>query len=499
MGSVFRESLRVLVNYRPSIQRWKAVATLGAGQSAGQVIAFVRNIILAHMLSPADFGVAVAFVLTVSLFEMLSDFGTDTMLIQAPDGDEPRLQETSHLWQFGRGAAIALAMLASCNLIAAWYSIPNAAWAFAVLAVVPLFRSLQHLDARRLQRQMCFSVQVWSEVLSQLASLVVSCVIALLWRHYAAVLVGLVAQSVVIATVTHLGSDRPYRWAWERSYASRLAHFGWPLLLNGVLMFAITQGDRILVGSRFGIVDLAAYSVCALLTSQLFLVLGRVSASLSLPLLAVAQDNDTAFLRRFDVLCSVTAILACGVSLLFVIAGPQLVSLFFGGKYSTDIVVIASLGTAQAVRLIRGMAVAAAFAKADTRCSLVANAARVVGFGGAAGSVWLGQGLAAIAIWALVGELLAVGVALSWGRWYRSVPVTPLVIAAGVATAMFVLFGAAGFLLDDRERWGLRLVLVCGGVVATTLLLANVRPVFGSWLRASVASACGGMRTPCGS
>ena len=128
---------------------FKGAAVVGGGQALGQVLSFVRNVIVARLLGPDDFGIAATFALTVSLLEMISDLGTDKLIILAADGDNPRLQASAQLWQFAREAVGALLILALAWPLAALFGVPQARWAFYWLALVPLLRGLLHLDIKR--------------------------------------------------------------------------------------------------------------------------------------------------------------------------------------------------------------------------------------------------------------------------------------------------------------------------------------------------------------
>ena len=85
------------------------------GQVVGRSFSFIRNIIIARLISPNDFGIAATFVITVSLLEMISDLAAHRLLVQAKDGNEERFQETAHLLMVVRGAvnAVLLFLLAS--------------------------------------------------------------------------------------------------------------------------------------------------------------------------------------------------------------------------------------------------------------------------------------------------------------------------------------------------------------------------------------------------
>ena len=69
---------------------------LSGTQAVGQFCSLGRNIIVARVLSPADFGVAAIFLMTVNLMDMISNMSLDRLLVQAEDGDEEDFQRTAH-------------------------------------------------------------------------------------------------------------------------------------------------------------------------------------------------------------------------------------------------------------------------------------------------------------------------------------------------------------------------------------------------------------------
>src|SRR5260370_14054025 len=79
------------VSARSSILRGGSL--LAAGQVASQASSFIRNVIIARIISPADFGIAATFATTLSLMEMISYLAGEKLLVQSPDGDDPRLED----------------------------------------------------------------------------------------------------------------------------------------------------------------------------------------------------------------------------------------------------------------------------------------------------------------------------------------------------------------------------------------------------------------------
>ena len=59
------------------------------------------------------------------------------------------------------------------------------------------------------------------------------------------------------ALVSHLVAERPYRLVLDREIMAESLRFGWPLLVNGVLLFVVFNGDRVIVGHGLGMATLA--------------------------------------------------------------------------------------------------------------------------------------------------------------------------------------------------------------------------------------------------
>jgi len=142
-------------------------AILMAGFAGAQGCSFLRNGLLGHWLSQGDFGIAAAITLMLQLVETLSDLGSDRLIIQAPDGDEPRLQATAHATLIARGAITSLLLYLAAAPTTAFFAIAEATWAFQAIALAPFIKGFMHLDTRRYQRRLLNRPQVMIELLPQ--------------------------------------------------------------------------------------------------------------------------------------------------------------------------------------------------------------------------------------------------------------------------------------------------------------------------------------------
>lgn len=185
----------------------KGTFFLGAGRMMDRVLQLLRNIIVARLVSPEDFGIAALFVMTISFLEMFSNLAVDTLLIQSPHGEKSRFQQTSQLMTAVRGLGIALMLLLFAGPVARLFDIPAATWAFRLLAVVPLIRGLAHQDMSRFQRQLNFKPVLVTDISSQLISASLAWPLAAWLGDYSAILYLILVQTLARTLISHIVAE----------------------------------------------------------------------------------------------------------------------------------------------------------------------------------------------------------------------------------------------------------------------------------------------------
>lgn len=454
-------------------------ALLATGQVVGHGFSFVRNIIIARLISPDDFGIAATFVIAVSLLEMISDLAAHRLLVQAKDGNDERFQETAHLLMAVRGTVNAVLLFLLAWPFSRLFNIPEARWAFQCLAIVPLVMGFAHLDRKRLHRDLRFGRDTIVDVVDQIIPLIAAWPLAAWLGDYSAVLWLLIARAIVSVVASHLVAHRPYRWAWDRAYLKRMLTFGWPLIVNGVLLFGIFEGDRLVVGTAYTMTDLGVYSVAFALTMVPTLLIGKIVSALFLPLLSNVQTSPHKFRARYTLsvqaLCPAAALLAT----LFIIGGTFLVTEIYGEKYAPAGTVIGWLAAMQAVRLVRTVPAAAAMARGDTLTLMLSNMARSCALILAISAAALHAELFWIAVSGLVGELLALGLVLFRVTRLHNLPAGVCIRPAGLTFAAILLGAGIAVLAPSDRGWlvivGAAVALSSAVFVATLLLFSDFR------------------------
>lgn len=387
----------------------KGSMVITVGEVVTQLCGLARNVILARILTKADFGVAALLAMTFQLMEIGGRLSIEHLIVQSKEGAHPRFVAVAHMVQAVLGLVSGILILMVAIPMADFYKVPGAIWAFQVVAVLPFLKALSHLDVSRMMREMRFGPGVMIEVISQLAITVAAWPLAVTWPSYAVLVWLLLVRQVVSTVASHLIAERPYRWAFDAGIVRSIFIFGWPMLISGLLLFAAMQGDRFAVGIRYSVSELGVYAVAGTLALVPAATLMKLSGSIFLPLLSSTQDNPPMFIKRLAQVSETLALFSALYAVVMILAGGPLVVLIFGAKYHDAAALTGWLGLGQALRLLRTVPTIASMARGDTKNLMFANICRLSGLALAFPVAFAGASLWVIAACAAVGELVALG------------------------------------------------------------------------------------------
>jgi len=442
---------------------------LSVGNASSALLGFLRNVVIARLISVEDFGIAATFALTLQIIEMSSNLAIDRLLVQSKDGDNADLQATAQAFQFVRGAMGAVIMFMASGFIAKLFDLEYLTWAFQILAIVPLLNAVSHSDITRFQRKMKFSPKVIQDTAPQVLTLVLSAPLAYYFGDYRVVLYLVIIQVFTSIIISHILAERRYKWAWNKAYVRLILSFGWPLLLNSFLMIGIFQADKLIIGSLFNMETLGWFSAAFTLTLVPTLLLTKVAQSFFLPILAKHQNFSTSSQYISIVILLTLVIFGVATAVGFSIAGPAIFLLVFGQKFAAGVSVLALLGLMQAIRVVKMGPMIVSLARAKTKMPMYANFIR---------SGWLVVALIVallyrdvnLVIWCgVLAELSAVVYAFYYISKKRLVRVRSMLLSCGIS---LLLVGGIFYLANGRMD-GSRPILEISVSLVTLLVIIS--------------------------
>lgn len=280
------------------------------------IVMLLSTIILARLLTPADYGLVAMVVAVIGVGEIFRDFGLSMAALQAKELS--RAQQSNLFWvNTVVGLVLTGTFFGLSFLLGEFYGAPEVVGIAQVLSLTFVLGGLSTQFKVAINRDLRFLVLAVVDLVPYLLAFFAALTVAIVFGSYWA----LVAQQVVVAAVTLILAVSMSRW-WPglpaRAPMKGLLSFGASFAGTQLVSYATRNVDSIALGRVWGSVSLGyydrAYSLLLLPLTQINTPMSRVAV----PVLSRIRDDPQRFvsyLRRAQLIALyVTATLFCFVA-----------------------------------------------------------------------------------------------------------------------------------------------------------------------------------------
>jgi O-antigen/teichoic acid export membrane protein len=303
------------------------------GSGAVGLLKVVVLVLLARLLTPADFGVVTAALVVVNFSLNFSQVGLGPALVQRPVL-EPRHTSTGFLASTVFGLLLAAIMWLAAPLVAQFFRMDNLTPVVRALSIIFIISGVATVPESLLQRNLRFRLIANRNLLAYAVSwLGVGVGLALLgWGLWSLVVAQL--TQIFIRTAILLGASPPFltgRPTW-RSFVELMEYgVGQSITRMGVIL--ANQADNLVVGRWLGAAALGIYSRAYQLMQVPTGLIADVLDKVLFPTMSRVQDDSrrlaSAYLRATAAL--VLLMLPAGV--VAAVLAPELVAVAFGSRW----------------------------------------------------------------------------------------------------------------------------------------------------------------------
>ncbi len=223
------------------------------------LLGLIRAVLLARLLDPQDFGVAVLALFFLEVALQLQDFGLESAYVQDASEEYSRTLfiMRSLLLLAGLGLYSGSALIIA-GAYPEWASLRDVMWGFAA---VGLLRGLNGVQEAVLRKQMRFAPIAVSSAVAAVAMTIVAPYLA--WAGWGVwALVGERLSGGALRAVILWGrpSEWPLKGKWDGVCARRWVRFGGRIWAGGALAALLGRLDDLVIGTLLGGVALGIYS-----------------------------------------------------------------------------------------------------------------------------------------------------------------------------------------------------------------------------------------------
>ncbi len=327
-----------------------------AMQYGNGVLQILAAVILARLLTPADFGLVAIITVLTSFAPLLIDFGLGDATTQRKKITPSQI--SSLFWlASGIGLAVAVAVAACSPLIAALYHEPELQPIALCTAITFVLWGASNQHLALLRRTMQFGRIARIQLLGSLAGIVTAIVLAIRGYGYWA----LVARPIVNALCVVIGAWLGCRWrpglpAFDNEVKSMI-RFGLHVVGFSVTYTVAKAVDRIALGLFYRPDQVGYYqNAITLYESSIFQVFAQVH-TVGSAALSKLQSNPVALRQKYQAALSAMAFFVMPVAAILSVTGEDVAVMLLGEKWRTAgwlLGIIALRGIPQVVETSQG-------------------------------------------------------------------------------------------------------------------------------------------------
>jgi O-antigen/teichoic acid export membrane protein len=321
--------------------------------ASGQILQVVLLVVLARILSPADFGLYGIATLTLTALQQFSRLGFDTALIQRHEENVDPYLDTVFTLQILRGTVIAGVAFLSASLVAAFFSEPRATPILRVIALLTVFQALYNPGTVYFEKDLKFHKEFVMSFSGSFTRFVVSIGYALVNPTVWALVAGAVVGNLVQLVVSYLVHDyRPWP-RFDRERAMELIDYGKWIFGSSAISFFYSEGDDIFVGRLLGSGSLGLYQVAYRLSNAPATEIAHTISRVSMPAYSKIQDDEAALQEGFHRVLQFSSLVSVPMGIGIVVVAPVFVPTFLGDGWEAMVApmqVLAVFGVLRSVR-----------------------------------------------------------------------------------------------------------------------------------------------------
>lgn len=333
----------------------KGISWMSAFRIITRALSFIKTVVLARVLNPAQFGVFGIASLILALLEMLTESGINIFLVQSKREIREYLN-SAWVVSILRGIIICLLIIASSPLISSFFRTPAALPVMLTISLVPLIRGFINPAVVQFQKNLDFQKEFWFRTGLFFVDASVSIIFSIMTQSVFSLVWGLMAGAILEVILSFILIKPIPRFSIEKEYFSEIFHKGKWVTAFGIFNYIAQEGDNAVVGRMMGTPSLGiyqmAYKIATLPISEVTDVVSKVVFPVYARIGGDLTRLKSAFLKSTLAIIVSTVIMG---TFIFVFA-QEIVYYLLGNAWITAVPVLKVLAIFGVLRAISGSA-----------------------------------------------------------------------------------------------------------------------------------------------
>jgi lipopolysaccharide exporter len=324
----------------PLAKRFRSGVSWNVSSSLiGELIRFVRSVVLARLLAPEDFGLFGMALTIVAALNALTTIGSNqTIVANKFDTRDELKAHLDTVWsaELIRGLVIALVVSASAFPMSRFYGQAQLKVIIPILGLVSLVQGFQNIGLVILRKEVNFARIFWYELATNVAGIALTVALAVVMGNVWALVIGLLLSAALGTILSYIFHPYRPRLAIEKIALRRVWNLGKFTLVIAVASYVTNMADNVMVGRLLGAGALGNYSLAFNISSAPISVLVFALGTVLFPAYAeITAQRPKRLEQAFVKVFSISALILLTITVpLFLLAG-EIVRVLFGDRWTS--------------------------------------------------------------------------------------------------------------------------------------------------------------------
>lgn len=329
----------------------KGFSWIGAIRITTRFLSLLKNVVIARILSPYQFGAFGIATLVLVFAEIVTETGVNTFLIQNKEETDQYIN-TSWIVSIIRGFIVFLLIVLAAPLISSFFRNSDSQFLLVLISLVPLLRGFINPSVIKFQKELKFHKQFIYETSYLVIEAVFSVFLIILTRKTESLIYGMIISTIFEILISFIMAKPRPRLVFRGILFKKVIGYGKWITASTVFNYFYQHGDDISVGRILGSTSLGfydmAYRISLVPLTDVADVISKVTFPVYVKISGDSKRLKAAFLKTLGAVVFFTLPLG----LILFLFPREIISIVLGDKWLPAATALRILGIFGFVRAV---------------------------------------------------------------------------------------------------------------------------------------------------
>ncbi|WP_332024643.1 lipopolysaccharide biosynthesis protein [Kaistella sp.] len=309
------------------------------GLLVSQIVAFVISVVLARLLSPADYGLLAMANVFVFIFNIFIDVGFSTSLIQNKHNSNLTYSSVFYV-NLAASATVFLIVQLIAPLVGDFYNDARVTELIRIIAFLLPLGALSNVQNAILTKELKFAFLTKRSIVSQTAGGILGIIAAYKGYGVYALIVSTFASQIISTVLVWSISTWKPDLRFSLNEIKKLFSFSFYVFLTAFTGKVFQQLNSLFIGKMFAASTLGYYNIAVNIRDRVSTLTSSSTKKILFPVMSAVKDDHVRFNAVYDKAINIICFFSFSIVGVIYFWSESIITLFYGQKWIAAIPIL---------------------------------------------------------------------------------------------------------------------------------------------------------------